>query len=57
MAAFAVLDIVEVSHQVAEAHITLVVLAGMVALPQLAAAALAFRVVTTRSAPERAVVS
>ncbi len=57
MAAFAVLDIIEFSHQVADAHTTLVVLAGTVALLHLAAAALAFRVVTTRSALAPAVVS
>jgi len=52
-----VLDIIEVAHQVAEAHTTLVVLASTVAVLHLAAAALAVRVVTTRSASERAVVS
>jgi hypothetical protein len=57
MAAFAVLDTIEVSHQVAEAHTTLVVFAGTVALLHLAAAALAFRVVTTRSVLAPAVVS
>jgi len=57
MAAFAVLDVIEVAHQVAEAHTTLVVLASTVAVLHLAAAALAVRVVTTRSASERAVVS
>lgn len=36
MAAFAVLDLIEVSHQVAEAHTTLVVLAGTIALLHLA---------------------
>jgi hypothetical protein len=57
MAAFAVLDMIEVSHQVAEAHTTLVVLAGTIAPLHLAAAALAFRVVTTRSGLPPAVVS
>lgn len=57
MAAFAVLDIVEVAHQVAEAHPTLVVLAGTVAVLHLAAAVLAIRVVTTGSVAKTAVVS
>ena len=57
MAAFAVLDIIEVVHQVAEAHTTLIVLAGTVAVSHLAAAALAFRLVTARSALEPAAVS
>lgn len=56
-AAFALLDIVEVSPEVAKAHTTLVVLAGAVAVLHLAAAAPAFRVVTTRSALEPAIVS
>ena len=45
------------SHQVAEAYSTLVVLAGTIAPLHLAAAAEAFRVVTTRSALAPAVVS
>jgi hypothetical protein len=57
MAAFAVLDMIEVAHQVAKAHTTLVVLAGTVAALHLAAAVLAIRVLTTRSAAKTAVVS
>ncbi|HLZ21132.1 MAG TPA: hypothetical protein VKQ30_03295 [Ktedonobacterales bacterium] len=56
MTAFAVLDIVEVAHQVAEVHTTLIILAGTVAVLHLAAAVLAVSVVTSRSARQPAVV-
>ena len=46
MAAFAVLDLLEIFHQVADGHVLLVTLAGSVALLHLAAAVAAVRVAT-----------
>ena len=47
MAAFAILDVVEVLHRFSEQHPTLVAVAGIVTLLHAAAAVVAIRVVTT----------
>ena len=55
MAAFAALDSLEISHQVADGHVLLVTLAGSVALLHLAAAAMAVRVATSSPPREMAI--
>lgn len=57
MAVFAVLDIVEISHQVVERHAALAIVAAMVAVLHVAAAAVAVRVASGSRPRERVIAS